>query len=101
MSQWLPLRWNGAFWMSSSVDLWYLLISLNAILPGLNLRLTPVVDGADFLSIFWTCSLLFALGLSELFLATALLLGIWNIIKNIWALRLRLYILMHLFFLSM
>merc|ERR1712055_633807 len=46
----LTRRWNGSFRMSSSVDFWYLLISLSATVPGLYLWgfLTPPVAGADF-----------------------------------------------------
>ena len=44
--------WNGNFLTRSSVDFWYLLISLRATVPGLNLWvfLTPGVAGADFLA---------------------------------------------------
>merc|ERR1712204_110655 len=45
-------RWKGSLRMSSSVDFWYLLISLRATVPGLYLWgfLTPPVAGADFLA---------------------------------------------------
>merc|ERR1719192_1720871 len=48
----LTRRWKGNFLMRSSVDFWYLLISLRATVPGLYLWgfLTPPVDGADFLA---------------------------------------------------
>merc|ERR1712178_644419 len=48
----LTRRWNGNLRISSSVDFWYLLISLRATVPGLYLWgfLTPPVDGADFLA---------------------------------------------------
>ena len=48
----LTRRWKGNFLMSSSVDFWYLLISLRATVPGLYLWgfFTPPVEGADFLA---------------------------------------------------
>jgi hypothetical protein len=65
--------------MSSSVDLWYLLIYRNATVPGLKRYFrTPVLTGALFLSTFCTWRLFLAMGLSELFLATALLRGIYQ-----------------------
>merc|ERR1711907_674539 len=44
--------WKGSFLMRSSVDFWYLLISLRATVPGLYLWgfLTPPMAGADFLA---------------------------------------------------
>ena len=48
----LTSLWNGSFLMRSSVDFWYLLISLRATVPGLYLWgfLTPPMAGADFLA---------------------------------------------------
>merc|ERR1719281_2301920 len=48
----LTRRWNGSLRMRSSVDFWYLLISLRATVPGLYLCgfFTPPVAGADFLA---------------------------------------------------
>ena len=48
----LTRRWKGNLRMRSSVDFWYLLISLRATVPGLYLWgfLTPPVAGADFLA---------------------------------------------------
>merc|ERR1711905_97231 len=45
----LTRRWKGSLRMRSSVDFWYLLISLRATVPGLYLWgfLTPPVAGAD------------------------------------------------------
>merc|ERR1719234_4253 len=45
----LTRRWNGSLRINSSVDFWYLLISLRATVPGLYLWgfLTPPVAGAD------------------------------------------------------
>ena len=44
----LTRRWKGSFLMSSSVDFWYLRISLRATVPGLYLCgfFTPPVAGA-------------------------------------------------------
>ena len=44
--------WKGSLRIKSSVDFWYLLISLKATVPGLYLWgfLTPPVAGADFLA---------------------------------------------------
>ena len=48
----LTSLWKGSFLMRSSVDFWYLLISLRATVPGLYLWgfLTPPMAGADFLA---------------------------------------------------
>ena len=45
----LTRRWKGSLRMRSSVDFWYLLISLRATVPGLYLWgfFTPPVAGAD------------------------------------------------------
>merc|ERR1712224_951651 len=45
----LTRRWNGSLRMRSSVDFWYLRISLRATVPGRYLWgfFTPPVDGAD------------------------------------------------------
>lgn len=77
----LTKRWNGNFLISKSVDFLYFLISLSAMVPGLNLLclITPWVRvGTDLRDTFCATSIFLGAFIAVVFLAVCFVLAIIN-----------------------